>query len=537
MMNAAAIREIAPSRATVLTLLCLVFQVMLSAARGAPTDDPPDILSQDAARYLRLLGSPVAQRRIEGLQGLSHLKHWPAEEQVLELLTDPSPQVRREAVLALGRLGTGQCIPHLIALLDHPAWEVRQNAWLALGRLTSQSFGANDKPGWQKWWLADSSRDKEQALLARAETGEATARHAALRALRHLATPASETALIGFLHRPGLAGEDRNLAAEALERVGSARAIPALGGLHTDASAWALGRIGGVEAEAALLKFPKTLAVLLNLDRLHSTNAGPFIPHLVASMGLVTYRGQPDDVMNVESQPIQRVGANLIRRSGLAPELINQVLLELEYTSQAPPKTPRSPLPEAWRPMLEKMRSELKPGFVREDGVTTSQPLTALEYVATDRALARRLMPLLRHPAVVPRVYVAMTLGRLQAREALPEILGIIREGYPFSDAVALASGKHFDQSQTVRWRGFLCLALGRLGGEEARLALEQLAGDGRQPRDIRYSAVVGLGFIASPRSLPALRQTATNDIIWMVRDEARRTAADIELLQKENQP
>ena len=50
-------------------------------------------------------------------------------------------------------------------------------------------------------------------------------------------------------------------------------------------------------------------------------------------------------------------------------------------------------------------------------------------------------------------------------------------------------------------------------GGEEARRALEQLAADARQPRDIRYSSVVGLGFIASPKSLPALQQAAAQPL------------------------
>jgi HEAT repeat protein len=228
------------------------------------------------------------------------------------------------------------------------------------------------------------------------------------------------------------------------------------------------------------------------------------------------------------------VGANLILRSGRAPELVHEVLLELEYTMKPPPAAPRPPRPPEWRPMLEAMRSELKPGFAREDGVTTSQPLTALHHVATDKALVPRLKPLLRHPAFVPRIYVAMTLGKLQATETLPDLLAMVREGYPFSDAVALASGKHFDQSQTVRWRGFLCMAVGRMGGDEARVALEQFASDPKQPRDIRYSSVVGLGFIGSPKSLAVLRQVATNDIIWMVRDEARRAAADIEVLAAE---
>jgi HEAT repeat protein len=180
------------------------------------------------------------------------------------------------------------------------------------------------------------------------------------------------------------------------------------------------------------------------------------------------------------------------------------------------------------------MREELKPGFVRNDGVTTSQPLTALYFIAQDKAFVSRLAPLLRHPAFVPRIYVAMTLGKLQARETVPKLVEIIREGYPFSDATALASGKHFDQSQTVRWRGFFCLALGRMGGHEARLALEQIAVDPQAYRDLRYGAVVGLGFIGSPKSLLVLQEVARQDIIWMVRDAARESMAAITLFAKE---
>ena len=135
---------------------------------------------------------------------------------------------------------------------------------------------------------------------------------------------------------PRLDADERNFIGEALERVGSSRAIPVLGAQRSDAAAWALGSLGGVEAERALLGFPKTLPTLLALDRLHSTNAGPFLPALVAQMGQITYRGQPDDVMNEDLQPIQRVGANLIRRSGLELLFFECVLQELEDTMQPP---------------------------------------------------------------------------------------------------------------------------------------------------------------------------------------------------------
>ena len=98
--------------------------------------------------------------------------------------------------------------------------------------------------------------------------------------------------------------------------------------------------------------------------------------------------------------------------------------------------------PEPWKKMLEAMRSELKPGFVRGDGVTTSQPVTALYHVATDPALVKRLVPLLRHPAFVPRVYVAMTLARLQAREEVTRALQLAMETAR-AGGVTLAAGAH----------------------------------------------------------------------------------------------
>lgn len=533
------------------------------------------MLTEDATRFTTLLSSRVAERRIEGIQGLSHLKQWSAEEAVLARLADPDPRVKSEAVSALIRLGTAKSIPALIALLGDPSWELRRNVWLGLTRMTAQAFTETGGIEWREWWAGGSPDAKADALLAaarktahpsppntaqppdtaalirRANRGGRSRpvpgapahpeRRAAFRALRHLAAPAHEAALLEFLQTPQtppLDVEERGFICEALERIGSARSIRVLAGQHIDAAAWALGRIGGREAEAALLRFPKTLTALLALDRLHSTNAGPLLPELVGQMGQITYRGQPDDVMNEELQPIQRVGANLIRRAGHAPVFIERVIQELEETTRPPiPHGPRPAAPAEWDGLFRAMRSELKPGFVREDGTTTSQPVVAMCYTATDPALAKRLMPLLRHPAYVIRVYIAFTLGRLHATETLPAIVEIIREGYPFSDSVALASGKHFEQSQTVRWRGFLCMALGRLGGDGARQALETFAADPAQPRDVRYSAVTGLGFIASPKSLPVLERVAGGDIIWLVRDEARQVAEKTRILQQETRP
>ena len=46
--------------------------------------------------------------------------------------------------------------------------------------------------------------------------------------------------------------------------------------------------------------------------------------------------------------------------------------------------------------------------------------------------------------------------------------------------------------------------------------------------------AVVGLGFIGSPASLPVLKRVASDDIIWLVRDEARQVSVNIQLTKLE---
>jgi HEAT repeat protein len=359
---------------------------------------------------------------------------------------------------------------------------------------------------------------KREAILALARIGTSES----IPALRPLLNSADweircEAALaIAALERSSLNNSN------AQERAANERSIPTLARQRTDAAAWALGRIGGPQAETALLKFPKTIAVLLNLDRLHSTNCAPFLPTLIHSFGLVTYRAHPDDIHFPDAQPIQKVSANLILRSGLASLLIEGTLRDLEKTSQ-PPISHSTPLelPPIIAQPIAAMAEELKPGFVRGDGETASQPIAAVYHVADDPTLASRLRPLLRHPAIVPRIYVAMLLGKLKAADALPDLLKLIHEPYAFSDSTALASGKHFEHSQTIRWRGYICMAVGKLGTDEARAALERLALDPTQPRDVRYGAVIGLGFIGSPLSKPALQRVAISDAIWMVRQEA----------------
>jgi hypothetical protein len=349
----------------------------------------------------------------------------------------------------------------------------------------------------------------------------------ALKVLRCFAGPEAEAAVLDFAARAN--GGEQALVVAILECIGTEASLPWLSSVaeQQPTAAWALGRIGGPRAEEALLRGLRRFWAwdpqhLINLDRVRSARCGEFVAAMLGLYGCVTYRGQPEN-LTYDPTPLQRVCTNLILRSGRGPEVVECVLDEMEGCAVD------EQIPADLRPVMVAMRPELALGFVRDDGWVTSFPMTAMSQLVRDRRLAPRLVPLLRHPAFVARIYAAMALGRLHATEALPAIVDVVEEGYPFADSMELASGKHFGESQTVRWRGFLCMAVGRMGGEDARLTLERWCRDSQQYRDIRYGSVVGLGFLGSPESLPVLREVARDDLVWRVRVEAQDVAHRIE--------
>jgi HEAT repeat protein len=503
---------------------------VLAACSMGAADELPDLYSEDFAHFVWLADSPVAEYRLEAVQGFGWLKDCAAEPYVLRLAKDDSADVRREVAFVLRRIGGRHAIPVLLAMLGDADSGVRQHADLSLRSLTQLADPTRE------WWDGTSADAYEQTLFGALESADAGERVRALKALRCFAGPEAEAPLLEFVTSadPPADGYRQSLAIGVLERVGTPASLPWLDSVadKQPSAAWALGRIGGPQAEEALLKGLRRFGVwdpqhLINLDRLHSARCGEFAPMLVGAYGCVTYRGQPENLA-YDPTPLQRACTNLILRSGRGPEVIDCVLREMEC------RAADEQIPEDLRPAMVALREELRPGFVRNDGLTTSQPMSAMSHLVRDRRLAPRLVPLLQHPAFIARVYAAVALGRLHAVEALPQIADSIQEGYRFEDPMALASGKHFGESQTVRWRSFLCMALGRMGGEQARLELERLSADPDGYRDIRYGAVVGLGFIASPDSLPTLRGVAHDDIIWRIRVEAKDVIRRIDLAEED---
>ena len=518
--------------------LCLALGAVAASAGAARSAEILDVISQDIARFEELLGNPVPQLRVEGIQGARLLRLPDFEPALLPLLRDRDPLVRRETVEALAECGTHKSIPALLAVLGDPDWSVREHARLALRRMTAED------EGWRKWWSATNLEHKQNALLAALESADPPARTATARALRSLATPEAEGEILKRLTQgKDVSGQERKLLTEALDRVGGDASLPYLlqrAGVGDRAAAWAVGRRGGPEAEEALLKGvrrSRTLDFLLNLDRVGSTKCVPYVPFLCRNFITIVRAGYGED-LRLPVSPMHRASGNLIRRTGHAPVLVDLILTELE--GKADPNAVPAPL----KPHFADLRKLLKPEFVREGVSGCDYMLGAFRYLIGDHKLVPRLFPLLKSPVLLTRVYAAMALGELRAPEAVSPLLEVVRAGYTFCDSTAPASGKHtaefrkvdgkrVRQSQTVRWLGYFCWALGQIGTDEAREALESLAAAADSPRDVRYGSVIGLGAIGAPESLPVLRAVARDDIIWIIRDTAARTVADIDLDQR----
>ena len=499
-----------------------------------------DVFSADLARFEQQATAPVLERRLAAARALASLGHRLAEPALLRLLEDDSVDVRREAAFGLGRLGGRRAVEALIAHLDDEDPWVRSHSQRSLERLTGWPGPPDpDRRWWQKRWRERATAAREKELIERlAATGT---RVAALRELALVGGTATEDALLD-LHRRGAVGEaEWELFFRTLGRVAGPRSIGVLGsGLpRYPAAAWALGDVGGEAAERVLLDRQRRagrpdLSILLNLDRLHSKALFPLAPKLLFSFGLVSYRSHPDD-LHLDPTPLQRVAATLLIRSGRAHEIVELLLAKLEGK-----KLPRGEeVPAEVRALvelLERMDEELKPGFHRADGYAQAQPLAALPHLVVDPALAPRLVALLGHPALVVRVYAGTALAKLQVPAAARTIVPLLHSGYPFPESATQASGKHGPRvSGSVRWKGYLAMALGWDRSDTARQALEALLVDAAVPRDIRFGAAVGLGRSADRRSKPALVRARQADVVWWIRAEtgrALRTIAIEETMQ-----
>ena len=196
-----------------------------------------------------------------------------AIQSLIVLLRDPSPDVRRTAALSLGKIAEPQAVTALVAALSDTDVRVRQHASWALGQIGE---AAREPAGMALvGLLRDPSADVVMAaaqalgqvgttpqvlasLLDAVHSGPPARRHAAVKALGWLESPAALPALLRALQ-----DEDRQVrqaAVSALGELADPHSLPALvsrlrddpdTGVRSEA-AFRLGKFGNDQVIAAL---------------------------------------------------------------------------------------------------------------------------------------------------------------------------------------------------------------------------------------------------------------------------------------------
>jgi len=169
---------------------------------------------------------------------IEHLKQDRDVDGLIRALADADPQVRQDAALALGEIGDARAVEPLLAVMSdtHEVTEVRNNAQEALRRMGPAAV---------------------RPLIRALKDGDVYARTRAAVTLGDIGDPAAVEALVVALRD----GDRyvRRYAAESLGKIPDARAVEPLIAALKDReaevcarAAWALRRVGGPQADAAL---------------------------------------------------------------------------------------------------------------------------------------------------------------------------------------------------------------------------------------------------------------------------------------------
>jgi HEAT repeat protein len=546
-------------------------------------------LGETPAEPIRPAGSPALSpdtaeaMKISAAQRLSLFRDRSAAPALAERLKDDSREVRAAAALALAACGTRDSVPPLLdALADRDA-VVAQAAAVALENLTGhaepfQPFVAADRrqtqaDAWRAWFQAHAWEAIEAALIQQMAAEDRALSRRAIVALGHVGGDAGRTALREFVAReqeknpyPPFENSNRTdsftysadsplnprtlqEAARALGHLGDTAAVPLLAGIlasHTDpktgnlylaeAAIEALGRIGTLEAETALIETygklreywdyvgwfsdhpalyachasPLHARILAALDRVGSTRTAGIVPHLVRSVPT-----DPDRALFPANDDYETLTGRVISRSGRGDELIETCLALLgdpQAKAADDLKLAVSTTFPAWAgtPAPDNRAAQILSLLCRN---ASYEPRIRAAY---ERYRAMPEDPINRplgNPTWIPQrhwvlFFLGRALGNVRDPRSVDTLLASLapelheaRHGRPDPSEPNI----HFLQLEyTPCWRATAAWALGRIGDRRAADRLLEVVRDLNNATDVRHAAAVSLGELADP----ALRKT-----------------------------
>lgn len=530
---------------------------------------------------------------LSSIRRLGILRDRSAVPVLVTALRDGRPEMRCAAALSLSACGNREAVTPLMALLKDANATVARAAANALEHLTGSAEGGTDWDAIEQSLIEKILTKEQRAELSSAESvagSDLAGRHAdtrggrvgpevqmAMEALGHVGGDRGKKALRAWL-TSSPDGELR-LVMAAIRSLGSLRdqdALPGLVGIvHANLNrrgkgGWneggsnqkpvyltataleALGRIGGADAEQAILECLPKLGAFDNhvfntgdhswlkssqaspiyfraleaLDRMKSTGAGPAVNRLIESIP-----SDKDRALLYELDSYEQLVARVIARSGQTSNVVEACLALLE-------EAPVSSSASAVDPSL-KAAVSLAPhneGHIRKH-TAASRAAQLLSVVCMDVKDADRIRAVLEHyrarePSET-RSWTCFMLTRLLGRlgdTASVELFIEMLEKDPTESALGLNPPPH--HLVYKGWRPFYrpaaAWALGELGATRATPVLLAVVQDLNNASSTREQAATALGKIGDTGILPKLQEISETYPELMTRRALLRSVAQL---------
>ncbi len=608
------------------------FRECASLNRSALRDRPEAAGRDEVAALIELLRGDDVALAISSAQRLALLRERGAATALAERLSVRNREARVAVALALGACGTRESVDPLIAALSDKDTLVAQAAHVALENLTAQKVTQED---WPNWFSSNSWDSIEAALVdslhggGDGEThpvGDATGqslpkpaatRRAAIVALGHVGGDAARSTLREWVSTearrnpyPTFENDNRTdtftFAAdsplnprtlqEAVRSLGHLRdthALPLLRDLLTkniaprsgnlflaEAVIEALGRIGTVEAESALIdtfaalkdywhyvgwysdhpalyachSSPIHARIIEALDRIGSNRGATIVPQLIRSVPT-----DPDRGLFLQNDDYEVLVGRLIRRGGRGDEVMETCLALLGDPSAKPSPELTMALSithPAWgghpgpanraaqilslvcrdssaeprvRAAFERFRALPEEPIQRELGNPTSTPIRHWTLFYLARALGN-----LGDPASVNTLAAVLADDLNEARHGRPD---------PSEPEIHLL---HLEY--TPCWRAAAAWALGQIGDPRAAPALLDAVANLDNATDVRHAAAVALGRMTYPAGLAQVTRLAADypemstrralaNIVARIKEQAARAESNSNRSQLSSSP
>ncbi len=561
------------------------FREVAGINRHSGTGDPDTTGAALVDELIALLKGDDDDLKISAAQRLAIFRNPKAAPALAECLESQQRELRVAAVVALASCGTRHTVPLLLQALNDDDRLVAEGATMALENITGhrEDYATTDPAtAWQDWFAnttwdaieadliqridSDDKDEVRQAAVALGHTGTLNAR----KALRQYVLREAKNNPYPAWQRKGNKGDNARFNAEsdvnprtlqavtrAIGAIGDKDAVPMLADIleeHSvvqkgnlflaEAAAEALGLIGTIEAEAALIKafgalqdYPDYTNWYGDHEALMSCHASPihyFILQALDAMGSISANAilsdiirsvpiDPDRGLLMPNDDYEMLVGRILRRHGNATAVIETCLAMLGDTDAKADPTLKKALSitiRCWagHPGPENRAAQILSMTCRDAAYAPRAEAALLRYCTLDSGIERVFNTGIPVVDALPKenwvsFYLARTLGNLGNPASAEPLIAILKNAPPEAASGRpdpLGPGNLFlHNGLTPCWRAAVAWALGEIGDAQAAPVLLVIVGDLENATDTRHAAAVALGQITDAAGKERIREIA----------------------------